>query len=142
MYICLNQLKQKIMLNFVEKSKLLKAIIAVFSTTITIVSFAPIFIELSSTFAMLSLVIIIGVISTVASYQIARVIEKFISSQIEYYRKRHIIDFLSFIYDDKEYKEILKRNTPIKNEEGKDIGSQTIYSALSNMKHDYFNTLD
>jgi hypothetical protein len=130
------------MLNFVEKSKLLKAIIAVFSTTITIVSFAPIFIELSSTFAMLSLVIIIGVISTVASYQIARVIEKFISSQIEYYRKRHIIDFLSFIYDDKEYKEILKRNTPIKNEEGKDIGSQTIYSALSNMKHDYFNTLD
>jgi hypothetical protein len=130
------------MLNFVEKSKLLKAIIAVFSTTITIVSFAPIFIELNSTFAILSLVIIIGVISTVASYQIARVIEKFISSQIEYYRKRHIIDFLSFIYDDKEYKEILKRNTPIKNEEGKDIGSQTIYSALSNMKHDYFNTLD
>jgi hypothetical protein len=130
------------MLNFVEKSKLLKAIIAVFSTTITIVSFAPIFIELNSTFAILSLVIIIGVISTVASYQIARVIEKFISSQIEYYRKRHIIDFLNFIYDDKEYKEILRRNTPIKDENGKDIGSQTIYSALSNMKHDYFNTLD
>ena len=130
------------MLNFVEKSKLLKAIIVVFSLTITIVSFAPIFIELSSTFAMLSLVIIIGIISTVASYQIARLIEKFISSQIEYYRRRHILDFLGFIYDDKEHKEILKRNTPIKNEEGKDIGSQTIYSALSNMKHDYFNTLD
>ena len=130
------------MLNFVEKSKLLKAIIVVFSLTITIVSFAPIFIELSSTFAMLSLVIIIGIISTVASYQIARLIEKFISSQIEYYRRRHILDFLGFIYDDKEHKEILKRNTPIKNEEGKDIGSQTIYSALSNMKYDYFNTLD
>ena len=130
------------MLHFVEKSKLLKAIIVVFSLTITIVSFAPIFIELSSTFAMLSLVIIIGIISTVASYQIARLIEKFISSQIEYYRRRHILDFLGFIYDDKEHKEILKRNTPIKNEEGKDIGSQTIYSALSNMKHDYFNTLD
>ena len=130
------------MLNFVEKSKLLKAIIVVFSTTITIVSFAPIFIELSSTFAMLSLVIIIGIISTVASYQIARLIEKFISSQIEYRRKRHILDFLGFIYNDKEHKEILKRNTPIKNEEGKDIGSQTIYSALSNMKYDYFNTLD
>ena len=40
------------MLNFVEKSKLLKAIIVVFSLTITIVSFAPIFIELSSTFAV------------------------------------------------------------------------------------------
>ena len=130
------------MLNFVEKSKLLKAIIAVFSTTITIVSFAPIFIELSSTFAMLSLVIIIGIVSTVASYQIARLIEKFISSQIEYYRRRHILDFLGFIYDDKEHKEILKRNTPIKNEEGKEIGTQTIYSALSNMKYDYFNTLD
>ena len=130
------------MLNFVEKSKLLKAIIVVFSLTITLVSFAPIFIELDSTFAMLSLVIIIGIISTIASYQIGRLIEKFILSQIEYYRKRHIIDFLSFIYDDKEYKEILKRNTPIKDENGKDIGSQTIYSALSSMKHDYFNTLD
>ena len=130
------------MLNFVEKSKLLKAIIVVFSLTITIVSFAPIFIELSSTFAMLSLVIIIGIISTVASYQIARLIEKFISSQIEYYRIRHILDFLGFIYDDKEHKEILKRNTPIKNEEGEDIGTQTIYSALSTMKYDYFNTLD
>jgi hypothetical protein len=130
------------MLHFVEKSKLLKAIIVVFSLTITIVSFAPIFIELSSTFAMLSLVIIIGIISTIASYQIARLIEKFISSQIEYYRRRHILDFLGFIYDDKEHKEILKRNTPIKNEEGKEIGTQTIYSALSNMKYDYFNTLD
>jgi hypothetical protein len=130
------------MLHFVEKSKLLKAIIVVFSLTITIVSFAPIFIELSSTFAMLSLVIIIGIVSTVASYQIARLIEKFISSQIEYYRRRHILDFLGFIYDDKEHKEILKRNTPIKNEEGKEIGTQTIYSALSNMKYDYFNTLD
>ena len=130
------------MLYFVEKSKLLKAIIAVFSTTITIVSFAPIFIELNSTFAMLSLVIIIGIISTVASYQIARLIEKFISSQIEYRRKRHILDFLNFIYHDKEHKGILKRTTPIKDEEGKEIGSQTIYSALSNMKHDYFNTLD
>ena len=130
------------MLHFVEKSKLLKAIIVVFSLTITIVSFAPIFIELSSTFAMLSLVIIIGIISTVASYQIARLIEKFISSQIEYYRRRHILDFLGFIYDDKEHKEILKRNTPIKNEEGEDIGTQTIYSALSTMKYDYFNTLD
>ena len=130
------------MLHFVEKSKLLKAIIVVFSLTITIVSFAPIFIELSSTFAMLSLVIIIGIVSTVASYQIARLIEKFISSQIEYYRRRHILDFLGFIYDDKEHKEILKRNTPIKNEEGEDIGTQTIYSALSNMKYDYFNTLD
>ena len=130
------------MLHFVEKSKLLKAIIVVFSLTITIVSFAPIFIELSSTFAMLSLVIIIGIVSTVASYQIARLIEKFISSQIEYYRRRHILDFLGFIYDDKEHKEILKRNTPIKNEEGEDIGTQTIYSALSTMKYDYFNTLD
>jgi len=130
------------MLHFVEKSKLLKAIIVVFSLTITIVSFAPIFIELSSTFAMLSLVIIIGIVSTVASYQIARLIEKFISSQIEYYRRRHILDFLGFIYDDKEHKEILKRNTPIKNEEGGDIGTQTIYSALSTMKYDYFNTLD
>ena len=130
------------MLHFVEKSKLLKSIIIVFSLTITIVSFAPIFIELSSTFAMLSLVIIIGIISTVASYQIARLIEKFISSQIEYYRRRHILDFLGFIYDDKEHKEILKRNTPIKNEEGEDIGTQTIYSALSTMKYDYFNTLD
>ena len=130
------------MLNFVEKSKLLKTIIAVFSTTITIVSFAPIIIELNSTFAMLSLVIIIGIISTVASYQIARLIEKFISSQIEYRRKRHILDFLGFIYNDKEHKGILKRTTPIKDEEGKEIGSQTIYSALSNMKHDYFNTLD
>jgi hypothetical protein len=130
------------MSQFVEKSKLLKAIIVVFSLTITLVSFAPIFIELDSTFAMLSLVIIIGIISTIASYQIGRLIEKFILSQIEYYRKRHIIDFLSFIYDDKEYKEILKRNTPIKDENGKDIGSQTIYSALSSMKHDYFNTLD
>jgi hypothetical protein len=130
------------MLNFVEKSKLLKAIIVVFSLTITIVSFAPIFIELSSTFAMLSLVIIIGIISTVASYQIARLIEKFISSQIEHYRRRHILDFFNFIEADKDNKVILRRNTPIKNEEGKDIGSQTIYSALSTMKHDYFNTLD
>ena len=130
------------MLNFVEKSKLLKAIIVVFSLTITMASFAPIFIELDSTFAMLSLVIIIGIISTIASYQIARLIEKFISSQIEYYRKRHIIDFLNFIYDDKEYKEILRRNTPIKDENGKDIGSQTIYSALSSMKHDYFKIID
>lgn len=130
------------MSNFVEKSKLLKAIIAVFSTTITIVSFAPIFIELNSTFALLSLVIIIGVISTVASYQIARVIEKFISSQIDSYRRRHIIEFFKHIEADKEYKEILRRNTPIKNEEGKDIGSQTIYSALSNMKHDYFKIID
>jgi hypothetical protein len=130
------------MLNFVEKSKLLKAIIAVFSTTITIVSFAPIFIELDSTFAMLSLVIIIGIISTIASYQIARLIEKFISSQIEYYRKRHIIEFFNHIEADKEYKEILRRNTPIKDENGKDIGSQTIYSALSSMKHDYFKIID
>ena len=130
------------MLNFVEKSKLLKAIIVVFSLTITIVSFAPIFIELSSTFAMLSLVIIIGIISTVASYQIARLIEKFISSKIEHYRRRHILDFFNFIEADKDNKVILRRNTPIKNEEGKDIGSQTIYSALSTMKHDYFNTLD
>ena len=129
------------MLNFVEKSKLLKAIIAVFSTTITIVSFAPIFIELKSGYTILSLIIIIGIISTVASYQIARLIEKFISSQIEYYRRQHIIDFFKFIAADKN-KEILRRNTPIKNEEGKDIGSQTIYSALSNMKYDYFNTLD
>jgi hypothetical protein len=130
------------MLNFVEKSKLLKAIIVVFSLTITIASFAPIFIELSSTFAMLSLVIIIGIISTIASYQIARLIEKFISSQIEYYRKRHIIEFFNHIETDKEYKEILRRNTPIKDENGKDIGSQTIYSVLSSMKHDYFYTLD
>jgi hypothetical protein len=130
------------MLNFVEKSKLLKAIIVVFSLTITIASFAPIFIELSSTFAMLSLVIIIGIISTIASYQIARLIEKFISSQIEYYRKRHIIEFFNHIETDKEYKEILRRNTPIKDENGKDIGSQTIYSALSSMKHDYFKIID
>jgi hypothetical protein len=130
------------MLNFVEKSKLLKAIIVVFSLTITIASFAPIFIELDSTFAMLSLVIIIGIISTIASYQIARLIEKFISSQIEYYRKRHIIEFFNHIEADKEYKEILRRNTPIKDENGKDIGSQTIYSALSSMKHDYFKIID
>ena len=130
------------MLNFVEKSKLLKAIITVFSLTITIVSFAPIIIELNSTFAMLSLVIIIGIVSTVASYQIGRLIEKFISSQIEDYRRRHIIDFFNFIEADKHNNEILKRTTPIKNEDGKDIGSQTIYSALSNMKYDYFNTLD
>ena len=130
------------MLHFVEKSKLLKLIIIVFSLTINIILFAPMFIELNSTFAIVSCFIVSGTISIIFSHQIGKLIEEFISTQIKSYRQRHIIEFFKFIEADKDYKKILGRDTPIKNEEGEDIGEQTIYSALSTMKYDYFNTLD
>ena len=129
------------MKNYVENSKLLKLVIITFSVVVTLITFMPIMLDLNSNFAIIMLVIIIGIISGVITARLMITIDNYIDSCIEQKRKRHVQDFFNFIEDDKEYREIIKRNTPIKSE-GKEIGSQTIASALSDMKWAYYNKID
>ena len=129
------------MKNYVENSRVLKLVIIPFSLIITLSLFIPIFIELTSVAARGIAVIIMIVTFFVIEYKLRYAIDNYIDSCIEQNRKIHVEDFFNFIESDKEYQEILKRITPIKRE-GKEIGHQTIYSAVSDMKWVYYNKID
>jgi len=129
------------MKNYVENSKLLKVLITFASLTATLLVFTPIFFDLDSTFVIVVTLLIVTAISIAIGHKLDSAINNYIDSCVEQKRKRHVQDFFNFIEKDKEYREIIKRNTPIKSE-GKEIGSQTIASAISDMKWAYFKDID
>ena len=126
------------MKNYVEKSKVLKLVIITFSVAVTLITFMPILLDLNSNFAVVMLFIIIGVVSGVITSRLIIIVNDYIDLCVENKRKRHIQEFFNFIEADKVHTELLKRNTPIKRD-GKEVGSQTIWTALTDMKWEYFN---
>jgi hypothetical protein len=128
-------------MNYVEKSRLLKTIILVFSLVTSILPCIVIFSELDSGFSVLVFTVIVGVLSVFISSLIEKTINGFITNEVEGKRYTHVGDFFDFIENDKGNKKTLTEPIPIYDENGDEVGTQTVYGFMSAKKYDYSKTL-
>jgi hypothetical protein len=128
-------------MNYVEKSRLLKTIILVFSLAITILPCIVIFSELDSGFSMVICTVIVGILVVFISSLIERTINGFISGEVEGKRYTHLGDFFDFVEGDKGNRKTLTEPIPIYDENGDEVGTQTVYGFMSAKKYDYSKTL-
>jgi ABC-type bacteriocin/lantibiotic exporter with double-glycine peptidase domain len=131
------------MKNYAENSKLITIVIAIFSMAVTLFVFAPIFMSLNSLFAVCLLSLIVFTIWLIMSARITTLVNEYIVKCIKKQKKRHVQEFFNYIESDKQFaKNILRRDVPILNDDNKEIGTQTIYTALGDKKWGYFGTIE
>ena len=131
------------MKNYAENSKLINIVIGIFSVAVTLFVFAPIFMSLTSLFAIGFLVLIVLTISMIMSARISTLVNEYIVKCIKKQKKRHVQEFFNYIEADKQFaKNVLRKDVPILNDDNKEIGTQTIYTALGDKKWGYFATIE
>lgn len=123
-----------------KTSKLINLVTFLTSLFVVMVMTFPIANELDSVISNILLIIIVcvGIISL--DITLKRKIYEFIHSEVKRHKYKHISEFFDYIEDDKEFaNNVLRQTIPIKDNDNKEIGSQTIYSALANKKQIFLN---
>jgi len=127
------------MKNYFEKTNLLTTIVIVFSIVSVTLVFLPIYSEVDSGFVTLLLTIVNCIIIIYVSFLVKDKINDFINKAVERERTKHINEFYDYFENKPIYSEVLRRDTPIINDKGEEIGTQTIYSVFSKMRYNYYN---
>jgi hypothetical protein len=123
-----------------KNSKLINLVTYLTSLFLVTLITLPIAKELDSVLSHIILIIIvcIGIISL--DITLKRKIYEFIHSEVKRHKYKHVSEFFDYIEDDKQFaNNVLRQTIPIKNDDNKEIGTQTIYSALANKKQIYLN---
>jgi hypothetical protein len=114
-----------------KKSKLLTSVIAIFCLSVCLLIAIPIGLELDSLFACCLLLLVTVVSYFVMGLSIQKKIDEYIVSEIERNKNKHVEQFFRFMEKDSQFKRnVLIRDIPIIDDNNKEIGEQTIYSAL------------
>jgi hypothetical protein len=123
-----------------KTSKLINFVTFMFSLFVTLLVTFPIANELDSTFTFLLLIGVNCVAIVALETTIKKKIYEFIHSEIKRHKNKHVSEFFNFIGDDKEFsKNVLRQDIPIFNDDDEEIGTQTIYSALSDKRYKFQN---
>lgn len=114
-----------------KKSNLLNSVIAIFSLSVCLLITIPIGLELDSLFACCLLLLVTVVSYFVMGLSIQKKINEYIVSEIERNKNKHVEQFFRYMDRDSQFKRnVLIRDIPIIDDNNKEIGEQTIYSAL------------
>jgi hypothetical protein len=114
-----------------KKSNLLASVIAIFSLLVCLLIAIPIGLELDSLFACCLLLLVTIVSFFVMGLSIQKKIDEYILSEIERKKNKHVEEFFRYMEKDSHFKRnVLAREIPIIDDDNKEIGTQTVYSAL------------
>ena len=114
-----------------KKSNLLNSVIAIFCLSVCLLITIPIGLELDSLFACCLLLLVTVVSYFVMGLSIQKKINEYIVSEIERNKNKHVEQFFRYMDRDSQFKRnVLIRDIPIIDDNNKEIGEQTIYSAL------------
>ena len=114
-----------------KKSNLLNSVIAIFCLSVCLLITIPIGLELDSLFACCLLLLVTVVSYFVMGLSIQKKINEYIVSEIERNKNKHVEQFFRYMDRDSQFnRNVLKRDIPIIDDNNKEIGEQTIYSAL------------
>jgi hypothetical protein len=121
-----------------KKSKLLNTVLFFFSLIVCTLITLPIAAELDSVISSLILISInsVGVISL--SRTLERKLNEHVLSEVQRHKYRHVQEFFDAMEDDLIFNmNVLREDIPIYDEERKKIGTQTVYSAISEKKYKF-----
>jgi hypothetical protein len=123
-----------------KTSKLINFVTFMFSLFVTLLVTFPIANELDSTFTFLLLIGVNCVAIVALETTIKKKIYEHINSEIKRHKNKHVSEFFNYIESDKEFsKNVLRQDIPILNDDNEKIGTQTIYSALSDKRYKFQN---
>ncbi len=121
-----------------KKSKLLNSVLFLFSLIVcTLITF-PIAIELDGIIATFILI----AINFVGIFALSSILEQKLNEHVFYEVKRHkykhVQEFFDAMEDDPVFnKNVLREDIPIYDDERKKVGTQTVYSAISEKKYKF-----
>jgi len=114
-----------------KKSKLLSAVIAIFSLMVCFLIAMPIGLELDSLFACCLLLLVTVVSFFIMGLSIEKKINEYIVSEIKRNKNKHVEEFFRYMDKDSQFnRNVLKREIPIINDDNEEVGEQTVYIAL------------
>jgi hypothetical protein len=118
-----------------KKSKLLNGVLFIFSFLVcTLITF-PIAQELDGTLSFIILLIIVTIGIIVLTRTLEQKLDEHVFSEIKRHKYKHIQEFFDTMEDDLVFnKNVLREDIPIYDDERKKVGTQTVYSAISQKK--------
>ena len=135
-YLCITNLKTIKKMENLKTSKLINFVTFLTSLFVVMVITFPIANELDSIISNILLIIIVcvGIISL--DITLKRKIYEFIHSEVKRHKYKHVNEFFDYIEDDRQFaNNVLRQTIPIKDDDNKEIGTQTVYSALSSKRN-------
>jgi len=121
-----------------KKSKLLNFVLFLFSLIVcTLITF-PIAIELDGIIATFILLAINFVGIFALSNTLERKLNEHVFSEVQRHKYRHVQEFFDAMEDDLIFNmNVLREDIPIYDDERKKVGTQTVYSAISEKKYKF-----
>jgi len=121
-----------------KKSKLLNTVLFFFSLIVCTLITLPIAAELDSIIATFILIAINFVGILALSITLERKLNEHVFSEVQRHKYRHVQEFFDAMEDDLIFNmNVLREDIPIYDEERKKVGTQTVYSAISEKKYKF-----
>lgn len=128
---------------YVELDRIEKLLIFTFSIVLNLIWFIPIMMQLDNEYTILLSVALFALLSVILeSYLEKRQIKK-IKQRIDKTTEKHIEEFFDFIEKDKQFaQDILNLSVKLYNFEREKIGEGSVYTQLSQKKHNFFKEIE
>jgi hypothetical protein len=128
---------------YVELDIIEKLLIFTFSIVLNLIWFIPIMMQLDNEYTILLSVALFALLSVILeSYLEKRQIKK-IKQRIDKTTEKHIEEFFDFIEKDKQFaQDILNLRVKLYNFEREEIGEGSVYTQLSQKKHNFFKEIE
>ena len=137
-YLCITNLKTIKKMENLKTSKLINFVTFLTSLFVVMVITFPIANELDSVISNILLIIIVcvGIISL--DITLKNKIYEFIHSEVKRHKYKHVQEFFDAMEDDPIFnKNVLREDIPIYDDEREKVGTQTVYSAISEKKYKF-----
>jgi hypothetical protein len=128
---------------YVELDRIENLVIVIATLAINFIWFLPITMQLDDGYTILLSVSLYALLSLIlANYLAKRQIKK-IKQRIDKRTQKHIEEFFDFIEEDKQFvKDVLHLDVKLYNFEREKIGVGSVYSQLSQKKHEFFKEIE
>jgi hypothetical protein len=128
---------------FIELDRVEKLLIFTFSIVLNLIWFIPIMMQLDSEYTLLLTLVLFCLLSVILDGYLEKRQIKKIKQRIDKTTQKHIEEFFDFIEEDKQFvKDVLHLNVKLYNFEREEIGEGSVYSQLSQKKHEFFKEIE